>query len=112
MNDRIDTLERMISRVIDGEATIAERRELDRRLRDDPAAHELYEEYTAFDREIGAALRSDARRTARPRRLLFRIAQAGSLAAAACIAVVLMWQAPPRETNPASRVDDNSPVYG
>jgi ferric-dicitrate binding protein FerR (iron transport regulator) len=96
MTESDDRLERLISRVLDREASSAERRELNRRTLADPRAAQLYEEYAALDREIGAALRS----AMRPARRLFpgplwrRIGQAGMLAVAACLALVI-WMRPP-----------------
>lgn len=82
-------LDRLISRFLDGEISPEQRRALNRRTRNDPAAAAELESAAALDREVGAAMRRAMGRPAAVRRAaphwssgLFR---AGVLAAAACV---------------------------
>lgn len=99
MNDSTREIERLISRFLDDEASGAERRELRAALRRDPAAEALFEETSALDRELGRAMRRALRRPVvlHPvRRSWSSLGRAGAVAAAACLAVVVWWQAPQR----------------
>lgn len=85
-------LERLISRFLDDEATVGERRELNARVDADPAARLLFDESVDLDREAGRALR-----TAMNRPLHVRVGSpawvrtwgAVALAAAAGLALML-----------------------
>lgn len=57
MQPEVENLERLISRFLDNEASPNQRRALDERLRGNPAARALLDEYTALDREAASALR-------------------------------------------------------
>lgn len=114
-----DDLDRLISRVLDGEASTAERHTLSDRMAHDPRARAEYETYCALDRQVGAALRTEMhrrpRRTARIFRLLpalespgaadsrgQRLGRAALLAVAAAVALFMVfprWQ--PVPSNPA-----------
>lgn len=110
MKDHVDEFDRLVTRILDDEGFATDRAELNQRIRTNSQEHARYEEYVALDRELGAALRGDFRRAARPRRLMFRIMQAGSLAAAACLAVALMWQQPRALVQPEQRMPDGRPI--
>jgi anti-sigma factor RsiW len=100
MTDPAQDLERLISRHLDHEATPAQRRELNARLRRDPGAAALFEEHAALDREVRHALRKALRRVPdrrRPLPLWERTARVFVVAAAACLAL-MFWLAPPHET--------------
>jgi len=103
MTESSDALERLISRYLDHEATADEARSLRRRMRDDPHAAALFEEYREVDREARMALRAALGTPAgrRPGRSLLR---AAALAAAACIGLLVCL--PPR----AARHEDASGV--
>lgn len=99
MNEPTHELERLISRFLDAEASAAERRELRTTLKRDPAAEALFEETAALDRELGRAMRRALRRqiVLHPvRRSWASLGRAGAVAAAACLAVAIWWQAPQR----------------
>lgn len=103
MNEPAQDLERLISRHLDGETAPAERRALSARLRRDPAAAALFEQYRALDDEIGRTLRQLFGRTTvarRSRPVWERAARLLGLAAAACLAAAC-WLTPP--DRPASR---------
>lgn len=98
-----EPLERLISRYLDGEAHAAERRELRRRLRQDPVAKALFEEQSLLDRQIARAMRQALRRPVM--RAGFRSAwvqtlRGAALAAAACLATVAIGLREPRGTRP------------
>jgi hypothetical protein len=57
MNPGSTDLEHLISRFLDDEATLADRRLLRAQMRRDPAADALVEEYVTLDREVGRTLR-------------------------------------------------------
>jgi hypothetical protein len=108
VNDPTRELERLISRFLDDEASGAERRELRAILRRDPAAEALFEETAALDRELGRALRRALRRqiVLHPaRRPWAALGRAAAVAAAACLAVVVWWQAPLRQPPSVSGFD-------
>jgi anti-sigma factor RsiW len=105
MSEPTHDLERLISRHLDHEATPAERRELNARLRREPESAALYEEYSALDREVGYALRSTRDRPScrhRPLPLWERTARVFVVAAAACLAV-MFWFNADRTRAPAGR---------
>lgn len=106
-----DRLEHLICRVLDDEATSAERRQLWAWLRRDPGARALFEEYSAIDREVRVALRSTLGRPLyRPHRLApwMRHARELALAAAACVALVV-WLSVPQPA-PTARPTPPTPV--
>jgi len=105
MNDETRELDRLISRYLDEESSIRERREFERRLDHDPAAAELFEDYAVIDRDIGVALREALLRPRAPTRRKSRrekYARVGMLAAAACLAA-LFWFAPPQVPDDVNR---------
>lgn len=96
MTDSHDRLEILISRCLDGEASLQDRRELNSRLRRDSAADALFEETRALDREIGLALRrAMARQATRPRTLSLasRAGRYGAIGVAAALAF-MAWMRP------------------
>ncbi len=92
-------LERLITRYLDREATVRERRELHARMQSDPAVAALVAEAADLDREIGRAMRAalgrPAEATSKPRSLWRRIGQLGTLAAAAAL-ILAVWTSPLR----------------
>ena len=97
-------LERLISRLLDEEATASERRELRSRERSDPNIAALVDEYVTLDREVGRALRKAmGRSVVLPMRgsAWGRLGQVAAFAAAACLAVAV-WLNPPGATTPRS----------
>ena len=103
MNRPNEQLERLISRILDEEATAGERRELNSRLRHDPQAAALFEEERALDREFKVALHhamGHAIVKRHPRPVWERTARNLVLAAAACL-TLLFWSTPTRQTTPA-----------
>src|SRR5437879_2483142 len=61
-----EALERLMSRVLDGEATPAETAQVQSRLLDDPAARAAYEDYIRIDRDARDALRAALTQPAQP----------------------------------------------
>lgn len=106
MTDASYDLERLISRHLDDECSLEQRRELNDRLQHDPAAAALFEDHRVLDREVKLALRSALDRSAlrlRPVAGWERVTRAGALAVAACLAV-MFWFSPGRDTAaPAER---------
>ena len=97
MSEPTHDLERLISRHLDDEATVDERRELNARMRRDPGAAALFQEYAELDREMKYALRSALGLS--PVRSVpdwQRALRVFALAAAACVAV-MFWSLPSRE---------------
>lgn len=95
MQDRQFQIERLISRILDDEATGAERREFDAAARRDPQVGALFDAARALDREMGIALRSAMGRTVPLRkaqrwRVTMRFI---GVAAAACLAL-FAWHEP------------------
>lgn len=95
-----DRLEHLITRYLDRECTPGERAELMAAVRSDRGAEALFEEYSALDREFGAALRK-----ALHRRASLRLHRASDwvrglrivgLGVAACVAIFL-WKSPPAQ---------------
>ncbi len=110
MNPSSSELERLISRYLDDEATPQERRELNVRMRSDPAVEALVDDYASLDRELGNALRGALGRTrVLPvgRSLWARAGSLVGLAAAACLAL-MVWMRP---VQPAGRPADRQPVH-
>lgn len=98
MSPASEHLERLISRYLDDECTPGQRRELRAALRSDPAAEALFDEYSTLDREVGHALRHAMGHTLSlhaPRPLWSRVGRVLTVAAAACLAV-MVWLAPPK----------------
>lgn len=95
MQDRQFQIERLISRILDDEATPEERREFDTAVRRDPRAGAMFDAARSLDREIGIALRSAMGRSvplhkARRWRIAMRFV---GVAAAACLAL-FAWREP------------------
>jgi len=109
MREADENLERLISRRLDGELNTRQALELERLLRDRPAARRLMDEYARNDHLAGVVLRrSLAAEPACPpvpvRRIGRRYAwlNAALVAAiAACMAMVLMWPGPWSPSTPA-----------
>ena len=103
MNRPSESLEHLISRVLDDEATAGQRRELNAELQRDPDAAALFETERALDREYRIALR---RALGRPivhhpcRPWWERTARNFALAAAACL-TLLFWSLPSDRSTPA-----------
>lgn len=100
MDDPNYEIERLISRILDNEATPSERREFDTRARRDPLALALFEESRSLDRELGVALRAAMRRSVplrRSQRWRATVRVLG-VAAAACLAL-FAWRQPARTSD-------------
>jgi anti-sigma factor RsiW len=103
-----DTLERLLSRYLDGESTPDEQRLLKSQLRQDPEARALFEETRNLDRQIGDALRLATGRHAGPRVIRATWARVGrnlAIAVAASLAALVWLQprlpgAPPDRNRP------------
>lgn len=103
MSEASEQLERLISRFLDDEASVGERRALRDVTRRDPAAAALLDETQALDREVGRAVRYALGRGLAVRPLVHRwptAARLGLVAAAACLSL-LIWRtpAPPAATD-------------
>ena len=97
-----DSLEHLISRILDEEATASERRDLNAQLRRDPAAAALFEAERALDREFKVVLHRALGHSIvhkRPRPIWERTARTLALAAAACL-TLLFWSLPAEKTTP------------
>lgn len=112
MNRDLDKLEHLFSREIDGEATPAERHQLETLLRDEPRLQAMFDEYRLLDDVTGAALRNAMQPATIPisrRQGWWQYAgRTGLLAVAACIAT-LIWLRPPAPT-PLSTGRDSAPT--
>lgn len=89
MIERHENLERLVSRYLDGECSVAERRQLQALIRKDADAEAFFEETAALDREIGQAMRAAVVRpplSPRGHSRWFRIVRVAALSAAACAA--------------------------
>lgn len=109
MNGSSSELERLISRYLDDEATAQERRQLNARMRVDPEAEALVDDYAALDREVGYALRAALGRTRvlpTGRSLWARAGGLVGLAAAACLAL-MVWMRPGQ---PVVRTSPDAPA--
>lgn len=95
MDDREYQVERLISRILDDEASPSERREFDGVARRDPHAAALFDETRSLDREIGMALRTAMRRSIPLRRTRnsASVVRMLGVAAAACLAIAA-WKYP------------------
>lgn len=118
----LERWERLISRVLDGEATAAERAELEAAMDLDPRLRDLYETTTALDTRIGEALcealcPADVEpvplRVVHPsphagrRGVLWRrVLRLGAVAAAACVAWMLA--SGPQTAGPVGEVAEAS----
>ncbi|HOO16175.1 MAG TPA: hypothetical protein PK920_05855 [Phycisphaerae bacterium] len=113
MNDGSPELERLISRYLDGEATPAERRDLESRANADAAIQSLLAETAAIDREVGRAMRMAMRRTlplpARRVKKVHWIQAVGFAAAAACIGLVFFLSSPRPSNGPKHSVQRPQP---
>ncbi len=103
-----ERLELLITRFLDREAGLSERRELRSLLRRDARAAALFEDLAALDREISRAMhRALRRRPLGPSPLWIRTAQSVGLAAAACIGAFAWLSAPSGQ-----RGGGNAPQFG
>lgn len=103
IRDADDRLERLISRYLDDECSSAEARELRVRIRREPQAEALFEEYSALDREVGSALRVAMGRSLgriNHRTAWQRARGVVGVAAAACIASILWLGGPSQRPAP------------
>lgn len=95
-----NNLERLISRVLDHEASAAEHEHLQALCNHDTEARQLYDELCGMDAEVATAMRRalgrPVRLRLRPRRQ--RVWQYGIIAAAACIATLAWLQPRPQPT--------------
>lgn len=95
-----NNLERLISRVLDHEASAAEHEHLQALCNHDAEARQLYDELCSVDAEVATAMRralgQPVRLRLRPRRQ--RTWQYGIVAAAACIATLAWLQPRPQPT--------------
>ena len=105
MSEPAHDLERLISRHLDDECTPRQRRELNARVRREPAAAALFEEHRALDHEIRHALRralGHAPSRHRPLPLWERAARVFAVAAAASLAAAF-WFTPAQDASSNSR---------
>ena len=105
MNPGSADLERLITRYLDDEATLGERRDLEARADTDPAVEALVIETAAIDREVGRAMRVAMGRTIPlPARRWKNVGwlQVVGFAAAACIGMVL-WLNTHEKPQPQNR---------
>ncbi len=114
MNDQhqhSDTLERLISRHLDGEITAAEQRQLDAMLASDADARALFEDYCRLDASAGSVIRidaSDSRQLAgrRPRSPWWTTIFTAVSAAAAVVAFSFLFEAD-RQQRPVRPFPEN-----
>ncbi|MBL8880170.1 MAG: hypothetical protein JNG88_13715 [Phycisphaerales bacterium] len=113
MDDREFQIERLISRMLDDEATVSERREFDVVARSDPRAAALFEESRSLDREFGVALRAAMGRSVPLRRAQrWRAAlRVIGVAAAACLAL-FAWKQPARPPSDGRQPQAASSWFG
>ncbi|MBI5863752.1 MAG: hypothetical protein HZB38_04445 [Planctomycetes bacterium] len=107
MNEPTNNLERLVSRYLDDECSVEERRQLRQLLRKDAEAEAFFEETAALDREIGRAMRHALGRPVVLRRQSPRWIQIGraiALGAAACLAWVFL--------NPGGSATSQRPEQG
>lgn len=105
MTDPHEQLERLISRCLDGEASVEERRSLQRELRRSPSADALFEEYAALDREAAHAIRAAVAGPGMvPVLRKPSVWREVGLALAACVAM-LVWIQPPQRASTNSSGD-------
>ena len=103
-----DRLEHLFSRVIDNEATPAERALLESLVREHPHVRSSFDDYRRLDDAFGAALRAAAGTPGRqtiPVRVRWwtRAGQAAAVSVAACLAVAAWLHPRPPGTGPVSK---------
>ena len=131
----LERYERLISRVLDGEASPQQRAELESAMRSDPRVRSLFETTAALDAQVGQALRdalasaaggdAPVPRPAGSGRWRRRLGRLTGLAAAACVAWLLAtstkpppdarlaeasWFVPP--PGPADTLGEPAPLAG
>ncbi len=103
-----ERLEHLFSRVIDNEATAAERALLESLMREHPHVRSAFDDYQRLDQSVGVALRAAAGMPVRytiPVRVRSwtRAGQAAAVAVAACLAAVAWLHPRPPGTGPVSK---------